>query len=136
DYDATANLLRYLRKKTKLVTIEKKQDTERDTWIFYDLDTNDVVLETEVEALGVYHKKLGIWVWAWSILTYSSTKIHLSKELLLYALSLGVESSYLKTLLITSRGSLVDQIQLDIHIALASYIIKQPYIYPFEHIIN
>ncbi len=136
DYDSTANILRFLKKKTKLVPIEKKQDTERDLWTFYDIDTNEIVLETEVEALGIYHKRLGIWSWAWSIPILSSTKIHLSKEMLLYALSLGPESSYLKTILITSRGSIDDPIQLDIHIALASYIIKQPYIFPYEQTID
>lgn len=136
DYDSNSDLIRYLQKHTRLETIEKKIDTERDVWIFYDRDTNDILFETEVEVLGIYHKKVGVWIWAWSVPNYSIIKINLSKELLLYALSLGFESSYLKTLLITSRGSIVDPIQLDIHIALASYIIKNPYIYPYEQIID
>ena len=136
DYDSNADVIRFLKKNTRLETIEKKIDTERDLWIFYDINTNEVLFETEVEVLGIYHKKVGVWIWAWSVPKYSIIKINLSKELLLYALSLGFEASYIKTLLITSRGSIVDPIQLDIHIALASYIIKKPYIYEYEQLID
>jgi len=132
EYDISADLIRYLKKNTRIEIFEKKIDTERDLWIFHDINTDEILFETEVEALGIYHKKARVWIWAWSIPEFNIIKINLSKELLLYALGLGFESSYIKTLLITSRGSIIDPIQLDIHIALASYIIKKPYIYDFE----
>lgn len=132
DHDAVTEVIRYLKNKNIVKLIPKKRKNDRDLWTFIDIATNEVILETEVEYLSAYNTKLKIWCWAWSIPVLSSIDIHLSKEMLLYALKLGPESSYLKTILITSRGTIVDSIQLDIHVALASYILKQPYIYSYE----
>jgi len=132
NYDSVSSVIRYLKNKNKVKLLPRVRKNDRDLWTFFDVVTNEVILETEVEYLGVYNTKLKIWCWAWSIPVLSSIHVNLSKEMLLYALTLGPESSYLKTILITSRGAIADPIQLDIHIALASYILKQPYVCPFE----
>lgn len=132
DHDAVTEVIKYLKNKNIIKLIPQKRKNDRDLWTFINVATNEVILETEVEYLGTYNTKLKIWCWAWSIPILSSMDVHLSKEMLLYALKLGPESSYLKTILITSRGEISDLIQLDIHIALASYILKQPYIFPYE----
>jgi hypothetical protein len=133
DHDRIALLIRYLKDKTKVRLVPQKRNNNRDLWTFYDVNTNEPILETEVEYLSIYNSKLKIWCWAWSVPLLSSLNINLSKEMLLYALKLGPELSYLKSILITSRGTVVDPIQVDIHLALASYILKQPYVFPYKH---
>jgi hypothetical protein len=132
DHDKISPLIRYLKDETRVKLVPQTRPNNRDLWTFYDVATNEVILETEVEYLSIYNTKLKIWCWAWSVPLLTSLNINLSKEMLLYALKLGPEMSYLKSILITSRGTVVDPIQLDIHLALASYILKQPYIYPYK----
>ena len=132
DYDSTFELMNHLHKNAKLEPKEKTNSAERDLWTFYDMNTGEVILKTEVEILGIYHNKFKIWCWAWSIPVLSTLDTFLSKEMLLYALKIGPEFAYLKSILTTSRGSIDDPTQVDIHVALASYILKQPYIYEYK----
>lgn len=127
NYDSVSDTINFLKSNT---VVFKERQNDRILCTVSDLSTNKIILKTEVEYLGVYNTKLKIWCWGWSLPVLRTIDTELSKKMLLYALDLGPESAYLKSILITSRGTLVDSIQLDIHVALASYILKQPYIYP------
>ena len=131
DYDLAKPIIRYLQKETIPTGIKTGTDTERSHFKFYKKDTNELILETEFEFLGIFYDKLNVWSWAWSHTGLTNSESYLSKEILKYGLDLGSELSYLKSILTTSRGLIKEKTQLDVHVALGSSIIKQPYIYPF-----
>ena len=81
------------------------------------------------EVLGTYNSKLRLWAWSWSVPYIRKNKTFLSRKLLMYGLDIEPEESpFLKSELITSRFKISDEIQLDIHAAVASYLSKNPMI--------
>lgn len=133
EYDTAQPIIRYLKKNTYIEGVKSGADTERTIFRFFEIDTKKQIIETEVEILAIFYDKFSVWSWAWSHTGLTNAENYLSKEILLYALKLGSDLSYLKSLLTTSRGVVKDHIQLDINLAVGSSIIKQPYIYPFEY---
>lgn len=105
-------------------------DLEHSIMIFYDKDKKEL-FKSRYEVLSFYITKAQIWVWGWASPTIRKNKIGLIKKVLNYGLSLeygeSIVQSYtmlLKTILTTSRLRVDNPIQLDINIALASYISK------------
>lgn len=133
DYDSVQPVIRYLNKETDRWSTNPELDTERSYFTFKKKGSDDVIIRTEYEVLGIFYNKLNVWSWAWSHPGLSNTQSYLSKEILLYGLKLGPDLSYLKSTLITSRGLIKEKAQLDIHLALGASIIKQPYIYPYVY---
>jgi len=132
EYDTVQPVIRYLLEPNKhLKGVKTTVDTERTTFQFIDRDTNEVILDTEVEILAIFYDKYNVWSWAWSHIGLINSENYLSKEILIYALKLGSDMSYLKSILTTSRGIIKDTTQIDINLALGASIIKQPYIYPY-----
>jgi hypothetical protein len=129
EYDSVKYVIKYLMKNTDLEIIDMKKETERTIYKFLHKETGDVILETETELLAIYYDKFKIWCWAWSIAGLLNSRNFLSKEILIYALKLGMDMSYLKSIFTTSRGIINDATQIDINLALCASIIKQPYIY-------
>lgn len=129
-YDKTYNVIKYLLTNTDRETIETNNDSERTRFKFIDKNTKEVVLESEVETLAVFYDKLRIWSWAWSLTGLTTSQNYLSKEILMYALTLDPDLTYIKSILTTSRGIIKDITQIDINLAISTGIIKQPYVYP------
>lgn len=136
EYDSAQPVIRYLKKYTTYEGYKTLVDTERTKFRFIDIKTKELVIETEVEVLGIFYDKYNVWSWAWSHIGLTNAENYLSKEILIYALKLGSDLAYLKSILTTSRGEVKDKIQIDINLAIGASIIKQPYIYPFEYSIN
>ena len=135
-YDTAQPLIRYLLKNTYLEGNKTNTDSERTTFKFIDNKTNKIILETEVEILAVFYDKLNVWSWAWSQTGLFNSENYLSKEILLYALKLGSDLSYIKSILTKSRGIITDHNQIDVNLAIGTSIIKQPYVYPFIYSID
>ena len=57
-------------------------------------------------------------------------QINLIKKVLNYGINLDNDSIFLKSELITSRFKIVNSLQLDMHLAIASYISKEPFVIP------
>jgi hypothetical protein len=135
-YDNSSNVIKYLadRQKTSIKLEREKKQNQRALFVFRDNKTNEIVLSTEMELLGIYYDN--IWCWAWTIPTFENLDILLAKELLMYALKMGPEYAIIKSMMINSRGTVDDPIQVDINIALATYILKYTYIYPVKTKIN
>jgi len=131
EYDTAKPVIRFLKKETYEEGHKTSTDLERSWLKFYRKDTDELILDTECEILAIFYDKLNVWSWAWSQTGLTNAESYLSKEILFYGLKLESEMSYLKSILTTSRGLIKERIQLDIHLALSSNIIKQPYIYPF-----
>lgn len=136
EYDTAQPTIRYLKRYAKIEGERTGIDTERTKFKFIDKNTKKIIIDTEVEILGVFYGKYNVWTWAWSHIGLTNSENFLSKEILLYALKLGSDMSYLKSLLTTSRGVVKDRTQVDINLAIGSSIIKQPYIYPFEYTVG
>ena len=133
DYDEKAPVIKFLTKESKKIDpLRKNSDTERNNIRFYDENQN-LLLETDYEVLGIYYDKLHVWSWAWSHTALNNAETYLSREVLNHALKWGSEMSYLKSMLTSSRSVVRERTQLDIHLALGSTIIKQPYIYPYVY---
>ncbi len=97
--------------------------------IFYDSNKN-ILLESNYEALGFYFQNSNIWKWAWSMPTLSKNDTSISRKILNYAFDLEPTKEYiLRSALINSSTLINNDLQLDIHIALSSYLIKKPFIF-------
>jgi len=121
--------------------IDKQSDIEHNIIQLYDKDMKQF-FSSRYEVMGMYIKNFQLWTWSWSIPDLTKNKIFLSKKLLNYGLDLTQkELPFLKSELITSRFRVTDEIQLDIHTAMASYISKTPMILrlifdPFANKVN
>ncbi len=103
----------------------------------------DVLLESEFEVLGLFDNQTNIWLWAWLLPFLSSNETLIARKLLDYALKLEPQSNsddhyYIKSQLLNSRISIEDSIELDIHLALSSYLIKDSFsfIKPLQIFLN
>lgn len=128
EYDKTSNVINYLLK-NKYKGFAPNNNLDRTTIEFID-ENNKTIIKTEIEILGIYYSKFKIWSWAWAQPGLLNSQNYLSKQILIHSLNFEPNLSYIKNLLTTSRGVINDPIAIDINIAIASSIIKQPYIYP------
>lgn len=135
-YDEAKPVINYLLNKTYVQSTRFGDDFHRTIFKFMDKETDEVLLETEVETMSVYYDKLKVWSWSWSQVGLTNAENYLSKEILLYALKLESDLSYIKSILTTSRGVIGDLMQIDINLAIGSNIIKKPYIFPYVYEIN
>ena len=136
EYDATQTVIRYLLKNTSVTSTKTTNDVQRSKFEFIDKATGEIILDTDVEILGVFYDKLNIWSWAWSQIGLYNSENYLAKEMLLHAIKLGSDLSYIKSILTTSRGVIKDLTQIDINLAISSSIIKHPYVYPYVYKLN
>lgn len=99
-------------------------DISHNIIIFYDKDKTEL-FRSRYELVGEFIPKLNIWTWGWAIPTELKNKTFISKKLFDYAFDITAEENLLelKLELMTPR-IITNQIQLDIHLAIASYISK------------
>jgi hypothetical protein len=93
-----------------------------------DKDEN-ILLDCNYEILGLFDNQTNVWLWAWLLPFLNSNDTIISRKLLDYALKLEPQSNsydhyYIKSQLLNSRITIEDSIELDIHLALSSYLIK------------
>jgi hypothetical protein len=109
-----------------------KSDNDMDHSIVYMYDTNKKeIMKSKYEVIGVFNNFAKTWSWAWSMPQLFKNMASLSRKLLNYGLDLDPRTKFLKTELITSRFRITNNVQLDLHVALASYISKSPVVYKF-----
>jgi hypothetical protein len=102
-----------------------------DDIIFYD-ENKKILLESSYEILGVFLPKTQLWKWSWSIPSFNKKHTFISRKILEYAFNLDNNKEIsLRSDLTNSKIKIVNDLQLDIHIALSSYIGKQPLIFKF-----
>jgi len=90
-------------------------------------------VEYKYEILGVFDNTTNIWMWAWMIPEFIANETTTVKKLLNYGLKISPitvsdkipdDKMYLKTQLLNSRFMLNDYFQLELHLAIASYLVK------------
>ena len=135
-YDKSQPVIKYLYNNTFRLNNNINSNYRRIIFEFYDRITRELVVSTEVELLGMYYNKYKICEWAWANPGLRISENYLSKEILRWALSLDIDMTTIKSILITSRDEIKDNIQIDINVALGASILKQPYIYTYNYYIN
>jgi len=88
--------------------------------------------ESRYEILSIFIPQTNIWKWSWSLPTAGKKNTFITRKILEYAFNLNPEKDYLlKSTLINSKIKIINNIQLDIHLALSSYLSKKPFIFKF-----
>lgn len=87
---------------------------------------NENILTSRIGVIGKHLLDTNIWVWGWAIGSLSKNMIGLSKKVLIYGLDLDEKFTTLKYELVTSRYKIMHPIQVDIHVAITSYLSHQP----------
>jgi hypothetical protein len=96
----------------------------------------NVLLKSPFELLGVYLPKQKIWKWSWSIPVLPKYMTFISGKILEYSLGLETKDFFLKSKLTNSKINILNDLQLDINIAISSYVSKLPFIFKYFHIEN
>ena len=104
------------------ITIER----DKNKIIFDDKD------DFKYECLGIFDNTTNIWIWAWLVPEFMFNETNIVRRLLNYGLKitptpiakLDNEHLYLKTQLVNGRFLLSDEFQLDLHLAITSYLVK------------
>jgi hypothetical protein len=103
--------------------------------IIFNLDDKEKTFDFEI--LGYFDNQSNIWIWAWLLTNLNSDETKITRELLDYGLKLepmsnSVEHFFIKSILVNSRISIEEYIQLEANLAIFSYIIKNKikFIYP------
>jgi len=139
-YDKNNNKYRDMILRCKYYSLEfYDSDMKRQKIIFYD-KYKEKIFESDYEQIGLYNHISKTWTWAWSIPTLPKNEVYLSRRSLTYGLDIIPDKStiFLKTELVTSRFRVLDKVQLDMHVSLASYLAKIPfifklYVFPKQH---
>lgn len=128
-YDANNEKYESFFKRVKNVKFEAaKSDLDYYEIIFF--DEHGIALgKSRYENIGVYSQKGRVWTWAWSISAFAKKTTAIIRKVLNYGFDIDSDKIFLKNELITSRFKISDKTQLDIHIAIASYLSKQPAIF-------
>jgi hypothetical protein len=103
--------------------MNSKNDLEHSVIIFYD-NKQKKLFESRYEVISVFLPKVDIWIWGWAIPIFKKNQSSLIKKVLNYGLDLDQNYTLLKSSLTTSRLKVDNKVQLDINIAIASYISK------------
>jgi hypothetical protein len=119
--------------KTKHIQINR----ESNKIIFPDIDTK----EWKYEILGVFDNTTNIWIWGWMVPDFLSNETNIVKKLLAYGLKINpsytdtnirFDKLYLKTQLVNSRFLLKDEFQLELHLAISSYLAKENFKFIYQ----
>jgi hypothetical protein len=93
---------------------------------------NNLNKEFKYEVLGMFDNTTNIWMWGWMIPQFLYNETNLVRKLLNYGLKItpsviipiSDEKLYLKTQMLNSRFLLKEKFQLDLHLAISSYLVK------------
>jgi hypothetical protein len=110
--------------------VQMTNDMEHNMVYMYDKN-NKEILKSRYEVIGIYNNNAKIWTWAWSMPILRKNTIYIAKSILNYGIDLDPQFNFLKTELITSRFRISNPIQIDIHVAIASYLSKYPVVYKY-----
>jgi hypothetical protein len=143
--------LSYLLKKAFKYYDEKKnyyEDFINDNNIIMNKEESTITFKNnnkkfKYQLLGLFHNQTNVWIWSWMIPTIDIQNSLISRKLLEYGLKINVfgddnDELYLRTQFVNSRFLLNNDIQLDIHLSLSSYIAKDNFlfIYPYKVYLN
>lgn len=126
-YQNLKDKIKYISIGTIVDGVKKKKIT------FYDKNKIEL-FSSRFEIISKYYKNHNIWIWGWGVPNLDNFNTNIIKKLWNYGVSLGFKNDnlhqlFLKNELITSRFKIDDETQLDIHLALSTYLTKIPFYY-------
>lgn len=92
----------------------------------YDSEKN-LLLDSSFENLGIYKQKNNMWQWGWSMNGINNNQNFISRNILSYSFKLKTEipsEFLLKSILIDSKHIIKNKLQLEILLAISSYLSK------------
>ena len=113
---------------------ESINDHEHNYIYLYDEDKNEL-FNSRYEYIGLFEPKINIWTWAWAIPAINKKNTSIVRKLLMYGTELDPQQNFLKSELITSRFKINNNIQLDIHASIASYLSKKQVVFK-NHLVS
>lgn len=112
-------------------------DMTHNSVVFYDKDKNEM-FKSDIESLGCYAVRSDAWAWGWGIPTYKKNRTIISRKLLKYGLDHDIDSTKDRSgnttrrqYMITSKIKVNHAFNLDMIVAMGSYLTKMPMIFPF-----
>ena len=131
-YDESNENFKNLRNKIKYIDPNPAKSSANSVSLtFYDADRNEL-FTSKIEHISRYYSKLKLWVWGWSIPNDYKYLTKTVRNIFLYGTDIdgdnNISNTLLKNELITSRFRIDNDIQLEIHCAIASYLAKKPFI--------
>ena len=115
--------------------VKANTDMDHNVIVFYDINKKEFY-RSRYEIIGLYTSENNIWAWSWAIPMFQKNNTNIARKIWNYGAVLDPNVGFLKTELITSRFKISNKIQLDIHVAIASYISKNKLIYRHYNYIN
>jgi len=115
------------------------------TDVKYESNKNEITFITQdkkehyfsFETLGYFDNTEHIWIWSWLLQELKSDQTKIARDLLNYGLklepeTLSIDHHFFKALLVNSRISIDEMVQLDINLAIFGYLMKDKFkfIYP------
>lgn len=98
-----------------------------------------LLLESSFENIGIYKQKNNIWKWGWSMNTINNNQNSISRNILLYSFKLRSDINkefLLKSILLESTIEIKNKLQLDILLAISSYLSKFYFIFKLPIVPN
>jgi len=138
-YDGNNELYKNIRKHMRYVkhAVVNRKDVEGIKLIFYDENMKEI-FTSRVEILGKYYSSINVWVWGWSLPSINKSLTSIIRKVFLYGTDIDLNANpaniLLKNELVTSRFRIEDEIQIDIHCAIASYLAKKPFVFVWKNI--
>lgn len=105
---------------------------------FFDSDKN-LLLDSGFENIGIYKQKNNIWQWGWSMNAINNNQNSISRNILTYSFKLksDIPSEFLlKSILLDSKHIIKNKLQLEILLALSSYLSKFHFIFKLPFLPN
>jgi hypothetical protein len=132
EYDKTSSVIKYLTEKSVIDYQRAKSDNQRSKLIFRNKeDEKEILLETEVELVGIFYDKYNFWSFSWAIPGLLASEFYLVKKVLIYALGLGIDLLDIRNLLISARSIITDENQLDLILAITGAVTKHHHVFRF-----
>jgi hypothetical protein len=106
------------------ITFINKKDEER--------------INADIELLGYFDHQNKIWIWSWLLSDLQSSLTKTARELLNYGLKLEPNNNteehiFIKSLLVNSRITIEEKVQLDINLGIYSYLSRDKYQFIYPH---
>ncbi len=134
-YDKNREKYQRLVEKIRYYKVDfRQQDMEHPIVYLYN-SKKEKILESRFEIIGTYFNGTQTWVWSWANPQYPKNVSYLSRKIVQYGWDMEIksENTFLRTELLTSRTRIADPLQLDIHVAVSAYLLKQPFVIPIVH---
>ncbi len=119
--------------KYKKYIVNTRIEIDNNIIFIYD-SNNNLLLNTPCEVLGMFDEQTRVWLWGWLLPYLNINETTLTRKLLNYGLKLEPKNNvedhfYIKSQLVNSRFIIQNNIEIDITISLASYLLKDNHMF-------